>query len=161
MCLHQADWHEGVIGILASRIKDKYYRPVIVFASAENGQVKGSARSIPGLHMRDLIDEVASLNPGLILRFGGHAMAAGLTMLESDLDKFVAEINDAVLRQLKPDTFRELVFTDGELEAMDFDLGCAEQLRTIAPWGQWFPEPQFEGSFQIVQKRVLLSLIHI
>ncbi|MGB0847149.1 MAG: single-stranded-DNA-specific exonuclease RecJ [Thiolinea sp.] len=155
MCLHQADWHEGVIGILASRIKDKHYRPVIVFASAENGQVKGSARSIPGLHMRDLIDEVASRNPGLILRFGGHAMAAGLTLMETDLDQFVAEITDAVLRQLQPDTFREVVFTDGELETQDFDLVCAEQLRTIAPWGQWFPEPQFEGGFLIVQKRVL------
>ncbi len=155
MCLHQDGWHEGVIGILASRIKDQHYRPVIVFASAENGQVKGSARSIPGLHMRDLIDEVAALNPGLILRFGGHAMAAGLTLLAADLDQFVVEITDAVLRQLQPDTFREVIFTDGELAVADFDLGCAEQLRAIAPWGQWFPEPQFEGGFQLVQKRAL------
>lgn len=155
MCLHQDDWHEGVIGILASRIKDRYYRPVIVFATSENGLVKGSARSIEGLHMRDLIDEVATRNPGLIPRFGGHAMAAGLTLPEAKLDHFVAEITDAVLRQVKEDTFREVVFTDGALEADDFSLECAGQLRDIAPWGQHFPEPQFEGSFDIVQMKVL------
>nr|CAA6807540.1 MAG: Single-stranded-DNA-specific exonuclease RecJ (EC [uncultured Thiotrichaceae bacterium] len=158
MCLHQDDWHEGVIGILASRIKDKYYRPVIVFASAENGWVKGSARSIEGLHIRDLIDEVAARNPGLIPRFGGHAMAAGLTLPEAQLDHFVAEITDAVLRQAKADTFREVVFTDGALQAEDFTLECAGQLRDVAPWGQHFPEPQFEGSFEIVQSKVLKDL---
>ncbi|CAG0909345.1 unnamed protein product, partial [Cyprideis torosa] len=155
MCLHQDDWHEGVIGILASRIKDRYYRPVIVFASGENGLVKGSARSIAGLHMRDLIDEVATRNPGLIPRFGGHAMAAGLTLPEAQLDHFVAEITDAVIRQAKEDTFREVVLTDGTLQAEDFSLQSAAELRDIAPWGQHFPEPQFEGLFEIVQSRIL------
>ncbi|MEZ5476779.1 MAG: single-stranded-DNA-specific exonuclease RecJ [Thiolinea sp.] len=155
MCLHDAGWHEGVIGILASRIKERYYRPVIIFADAEDGLVKGSARSIEGLHMRDLIDEVATRNPGLIRRFGGHAMAAGLTLPGTELDHFVAEITDAVLRQLQPDTFRETVFTDGELAAADFSLECADQLRAVAPWGQWFPEPQFEGVFEIVKRQVL------
>ncbi|MEZ5537489.1 MAG: single-stranded-DNA-specific exonuclease RecJ [Thiolinea sp.] len=155
MCLHQDDWHEGVIGILASRIKERYYRPVIVFAGAENGLVKGSARSIEGLHMRDLIDEVATRNPGMIARFGGHAMAAGLTLPQDKLDHFVAEITDAVLRQAKEDTFREVVLTDGVLQDEDFNLHCAGELRDIAPWGQHFPEPQFEGVFEIVQLRVL------
>jgi single-stranded-DNA-specific exonuclease len=155
MCLHQDDWHEGVIGILASRIKERYYRPVIVFASADNGLVKGSARSIEGLHMRDLIDEVATRNPGLIARFGGHAMAAGLTLPAERLDHFVAEITGAVLRQAQADTFREVVLTDGELQAEDFSLQCAAELRDIAPWGQHFPEPQFEGAFEIVQMRTL------
>lgn len=155
MCLHQSDWHEGVIGILASRIRERYYRPVIVFASGDNGLVKGSARSIAGLHMRDLIDEVATRNPGLIPRFGGHAMAAGLTLPEAKLDHFVAEMTDAVLRQAQEDTFRELVLTDGELQVEDFTLQCAAELRDIAPWGQHFPEPQFEGGFEVVQLRVL------
>lgn len=158
MCLHDADWHEGVSGILASRIKERYYRPVIVFASSGNGLVKGSGRSIAGLHLRDLIAEVDARNPNLIQRFGGHAMAAGLTLPETDLDHFVAEITDAVLRQLKPDTFRETVFTDGVLEAEAFNLQCAEQLRALAPWGQWFPEPQFEGTFIIIERRVLKDL---
>lgn len=92
MCLHQAEWHEGVIGILASRIKDRYYRPTVVFATADDGLVKGSARCIPGLHMRDLIEEVAHTHPGLIKRFGGHAMAAGLTLEAHALPVFTDSI---------------------------------------------------------------------
>ena len=155
MCMYDGSWHEGVIGILASRIKERYYRPVIIFASAEGGMVKGSGRSIEGLHMRDLIDEVASRNPGLIARFGGHAMAAGLTLAAESLDHFVAEITDAVLRQVDVDTFREVVVSDGSLQFSEYSLRQAEQLRAIAPWGQRFPEPVFDGSFQVVRRQVL------
>ncbi|PID48995.1 MAG: single-stranded-DNA-specific exonuclease RecJ [Proteobacteria bacterium] len=160
MCLHQADWHEGVIGILASRIKERYYRPTIVFANAEDGLVKGSARCIEGLHMRDLIDEVATLNPGMISRFGGHAMAAGLSLPAHRLDDFSKAITHAVKRHLKPDTFNEVLFTDGELSPEDMTLEIAEQLRDIAPWGQWFPEPQFSGYFRIHQLRILKD-VHV
>ncbi len=158
MCLHQADWHEGVIGILASRIKERYYRPVIVFATANDGWVKGSARCIEGLHMRDLIDEVATLHPGLIARFGGHAMAAGLTLRAEHLDQFAVAITDAVERQREADTFREVIYTDGTLTRDEMVLANAEQLRAIAPWGQRFPEPQFSGEFELVALRVLKDL---
>lgn len=158
MCLHHADWHEGVIGILASRIKDRYYRPTLVFANSEDGLIKGSGRCIAGLHLRDLIDEVASSHPGLILRFGGHAMAAGLTLKAGTLDTFSAAITQAVERQLKPDTFHETIFTDGQLAPDEFSLINAELLRDVAPWGQWFPEPQFEGEFQIVRQTILKEL---
>ncbi len=158
MCLHQADWHEGVIGILASRIKDRYFRPVLVFANAGDGLVKGSGRCIEGLHLRDLIDEVASRHPGMIQRFGGHAMAAGLTLPAGQLDQFAVAITAAVRRQLQADTFREMVYTDGTLSPDEFNLSSAEQLHSIAPWGQHFPEPQFEGEFEIIRLQTLKEL---
>ena len=160
MCLHQAEWHEGVIGILASRIKDRYYRPTVVFATADDGLVKGSARCIPGLHMRDLIEEVAHTHPGLIKRFGGHAMAAGLTLEAQALPLFTNSITQAVNQRLQPDTLRETIYTDGVLNSHDFTLSNAEFLRHIAPWGQQFPEPQFEGEFQILRLQ-LLKTVHI
>ena len=158
MCLHQAEWHEGVIGILASRIKDRYYRPTVVFATADDGLVKGSARCIPGLHMRDLIEEVAHTHPGLIKRFGGHAMAAGLTLEAHALPVFTDSITQVVNQRLQPDTLHETIYTDGALSRHDFTLSNAECLRHIAPWGQHFPEPQFEGEFQIVRLQLLKSL---
>ncbi len=155
ICLYQADWHEGVVGIVASRLKECYYRPAIVFAQGENGLLKGSGRSIDGLHMRDMIDEVASLNPGLIQRFGGHAMAAGLTLKEQDYALFQKEIMQVVLRHAEPSTFKELIYTDGVLEAEEFTLQNAQHIRQIVPWGQRFPEPLFEGEFIIEYKRLL------
>jgi len=158
MCLHQADWHEGVIGILASRIKERYYRPTIVFANADDGMVKGSARCIEGLHMRDLIAEVDARHPDLIARFGGHAMAAGLTLSAEALDDFSQAITQVVERHCQADTFKETIFTDGILEPHELSLDTAEQLQHLAPWGQWFPEPQFSGHFRIAQLRILKDL---
>lgn len=158
MCLHHADWHEGVVGILASRIKDRYHRPVIVFANSEDGLLKGSGRCIEGLHLRDLIDEVATQHPGMIQRFGGHAMAAGLTLPPEHFKQFQTSIIAAVNRQTKPDTFRETIYTDGRLSPQELSLTTAEQLHALAPWGQWFPEPQFEGEFEIKRLQVLKDL---
>lgn len=158
MCLHQADWHEGVVGILASRIKDRYHRPVIVFANSEDGLLKGSGRCIEGLHLRDLIDEVATQHPGMIQRFGGHAMAAGLTLPSEHFQQFQTSMIAAVNRQTKPDTFRETVYTDGHLSPQELNLNTAEQLHALAPWGQWFPEPQFEGEFEVKKLQILKDL---
>ena len=155
MCLHHADWHEGVVGILAARLKDRYHRPVIVFANSEDGLLKGSGRCIEGLHLRDLIDEVATQHPGMIQRFGGHAMAAGLTLPTEHFKQFQTSIINAVNRQTKPDTFRETIYTDGQLTSQELTLTTAEQLYALAPWGQWFPEPQFEGEFQIKRLQIL------
>lgn len=158
MCLYQADWHEGVVGILASRIKDRYHRPVIVFANSEDGLLKGSGRCIEGLHLRDLIDEVATQHPGMIQRFGGHAMAAGLTLPSEHFKQFQTSMIAAVNRQIKPDTFRETIYTDGSLSPQELNLATAEQLHALAPWGQWFPEPQFEGEFEIKRLQILKDL---
>ncbi|MFZ1342010.1 single-stranded-DNA-specific exonuclease RecJ [Thiothrix eikelboomii] len=158
MCLHQADWHEGVVGILASRLKDRYHRPVIVFANSEGGWLKGSGRCIEGLHLRDLIDEVATQHPGMIQRFGGHAMAAGLTLAAEHFQQFQTSIIAAVNRQTQPDTFRETIYTDGGLTPSELSLATAEQLQALAPWGQWFPEPQFEGEFEIKRLQILKDL---
>lgn len=158
MCLHHADWHEGVVGILASRIKDRYHRPVIIFANSEDGLLKGSGRCIEGLHLRDLIDEVATQHPGMIQRFGGHAMAAGLTLPTEHFKQFQSSIIAAVNRQTKPDTFQETIYTDGNLAPQELNLNTAEQLHALAPWGQWFPEPQFEGEFEIKKLQILKDL---
>lgn len=160
MCLYQAEWHEGVIGILASRIKERYYRPTIVFANAEDGLVKGSGRCIEGLHLRDLIEEVAITYPHLIKRFGGHAMAAGLTLAPEHLDTFIAAITKTVEKYSKPDTFHEIIYTDGKLAPQELTLLNADLLQKLAPWGQWFPEPQFEGEFNINQL-IILKDLHI
>ncbi|TXH71160.1 MAG: single-stranded-DNA-specific exonuclease RecJ [Thiothrix sp.] len=158
MCLHHPDWHEGVVGILASRIKDRYHRPVIVFANSEEGLLKGSGRCIEGLHLRDLIDEVATQHPGMIQRFGGHAMAAGLSLPAEHFPQFQTSLIAAVNRQTKPDTFRETIYTDGNLSPQELSLATAEQLHSLAPWGQWFPEPQFEGEFEIKKLQILKDL---
>lgn len=161
LCLYQEDWHQGVVGILAARIRERYHRPTIIFASADqqagtqNHEIKGSGRSIPGLHMRDLLDEVATATPGLLDKFGGHAMAAGLSLSLSRFDEFVSAITQAVLAQADDETFDEIQHSDGELNAEDFDLKCADQLRYAAPWGQHFPAPLFDNRFVILNKRIL------
>ena len=159
LCLHQADWHQGVIGILASRIKDKYHRPTIVFADAEDTggeqEIKGSARSITGLHIRDALDAVAAKHPKLLSKFGGHAMAAGMTLLKADFEQFKNAFDAEVRRQLTEDDLQEVMMTDGVLSEPDFNLGLAHQLRSACPWGQHFPEPVFEGVFYIQQQRIV------
>lgn len=155
ICLYNETWHQGVVGILASRIKEKYNRPAIIFAPGDNGEIKGSARSIAGLHIRDILDEVATQNTGLLSKFGGHAMAAGLSFMACDFEHFTRKITEVVLKHSSQDTFQEIQHTDGELQTEEFSLETAEALRNAAPWGQHFPEPQFHGDFVIVQKRIL------
>lgn len=162
VCIYNPAWHQGVIGILAARIKERLHRPVIAFADAgtdnEEGEfIKGSARSIAGVHIRDVLDRVAALNPGLLDRFGGHAMAAGLTLRKGDYEAFSGAFAEAVGEQLSVDDLQAKVFTDGELEPDDFTLHRAQQLRDLGPWGQGFPEPCFDGEFTVIQQRLLGS----
>lgn len=155
ICVFQEDWHEGVIGILASRIKDHFHRPVIAFATSKDGQVKGSARSIPGLHLRDVLDEVSKKHPHLIEKFGGHAMAAGLTLQQSDLAEFEIAFIKQVDSHLTEDKLQNILLTDGGLAKNELNLNMAELLQNAGPWGQHFPEPVFKGRFDIINKRIV------
>ena len=155
MTLYQGDWHQGVIGILASRIKDRLHRPTIVFADGDEGQIKGSARSIPGIHIRDILDGVATRHPGLVSRFGGHAMAAGLTMSRGAYEDFAAAFVAEVGRHAQDVNLQAMIESDGELAADDFELELATTLRFAGPWGQHFPEPVFDGHFNIVSQRLV------
>lgn len=160
LCLYNGDWHQGVIGIVAARVKEKYHRPVIVFADAgvnERGlpEVKGSARSVGGLHIRDLLDEIASQNPGLISKFGGHAMAAGLSLDKSNLERFCHVYETACARHLDQNALQKRLLTDGELAAAEMQLETAELIRAAGPWGQGFPEPVFDGVFECLAQRRL------
>jgi single-stranded-DNA-specific exonuclease len=161
VCLYRADWHQGVIGILASRIKDRYHRPAIVFADADPSQglggevIKGSARSIPGLHIRDALDTVATRHPGLLSKFGGHAMAAGLSLAREQFPAFEAAFDAVVREQLSADDLTAVLWSDGPLAAEQFTLELAQSLREGGPWGQHFPEPLFDGEFLLVQQRIV------
>ena len=156
LCLFDERWHQGVVGILASRIKEKYHRPVIAFAAVEGGEeLKGSARSIPGFHIRDALDAVATLNPGLVNKFGGHAMAAGLSLARDDLERFSEAFAEEAARQLSAAQLQAMVESDGEVSADFMTLETAQVLRSAGPWGQEFPEPLFDGSFILREKRVL------
>ena len=155
LCLYDPEFHEGVIGILAGRIKEQLHRPTIVFAAATNEHIKGSARSIPGLHIRDALDRVATTHPELLSKFGGHAMAAGLTLRKSDFDLFAATFEQIVKDMVSADDLLRVLQSDGELDIQDINLHMAEILRNGGPWGQGFPEPLFEGHFDLVQKRVV------
>ena len=155
LCLFQPDWHQGVVGLLASRIKEKYHRPVVAFARGDNGDLKGSCRSIPGLHIRDTLDAVATQNPGLITKFGGHAMAAGLSLSEDKLSEFEQAFEQQVAQLVTEDDLQARLITDGCLEAQQLSMHTAEMLRDAGPWGQLFPEPCFQGDFRIVQQRIV------
>ena len=155
ICLYEPGWHQGVIGILASRVKDRLHRPVIAFADAGDGWLKGSARSIPGFHVRDALDAVATSEPGLLDRFGGHAMAAGLSLRVEDFPRFAAAFDREAARCLSPDELESVLLTDGELAPADISLATAELLHNSGPWGQHFPEPLFEGRFELVQQRLV------
>ena len=155
IALFQEDWHQGVIGILASRIKDRYHRPVIAFADAGEGEIKGSARSIKGLHMRDLLELINSRHPGMILKFGGHAMAAGLSLRAKDFETFEQAFDQAVRELLKLEQLTGEFVTDGDLAAADMNLTVASELRNAGPWGQEFPEPLFDGHFKVIQQRIV------
>lgn len=155
LCLFDPGWHQGVIGILASRVKDRLHRPVIAFAPADNGEVKGSARSVRGLHIRDALDAIAAAQPGLLTKFGGHAMAAGLTLARADLERFGTAFDTEVRRHLGADDLQGVILSDGELAAQDLSLDLAEQLQAAGPWGHAFPEPIFDGIFEVLARRIV------
>ncbi len=155
LCLYDASWHQGVIGILASRIKDHHHRPVIAFAPGDDGELKGSGRSIAGLHLRDVLAEIASDRPDLLHRFGGHAMAAGLTLARDRFEEFSRHFDAVVRQHLSEDQLQAVVWSDGELNQQELDMQLAEILRTGGPWGQEFPEPVFHGRFQVINQRLL------
>lgn len=155
LCLFEPDWHQGVIGILASRLKERYHRPTIAFADAGDGLLKGSARSIAGFHIRDALDAVAARHPGLISKFGGHAMAAGLSLPQEHFGAFAAAFDAEVRRQLQEEDLAGRLLSDGQLAVEEFNLELARALRHAGPWGQHFPEPLFHGVFQIVQQRLV------
>ena len=155
LCLYRHDWHQGVIGILAGRIKEQFHRPTIVFAQGDEGELKGSARSINGLHIRDLLEEISTQYPGLIKKFGGHAMAAGLTISAERLDTFKLALNLTAKKHLTPEQLTAVIYTDGELPAECFDLGFSTLLQNAGPWGQAFPEPVFDGEFSLISQKML------
>ncbi|MDQ2639312.1 MAG: single-stranded-DNA-specific exonuclease RecJ [Pseudomonadota bacterium] len=155
LTLFDTSWHQGVVGLVASRIRERTARPVVAFAPGDGEELRGSARSIPGVHVRDVLEAVASRHPGLIQRFGGHAMAAGLTLRRGDLDQFARAFDSAVaasLRDAEPD---DVVWTDGELAEEEICLTTAQLLREAGPWGQGFPEPSFHGDFDVEAPRVV------
>ena len=157
LTLFEEDWHPGVVGLVAARLKDRLHRPVIACAPAEVGadEVRASARSIRGIHIRDILAEVDARRPGLILRFGGHAMAAGLTLHRASIAEF-AVVLDAVIRdRAAAELFEPLLYTDGALGAEDYSLGLARELRYAMPWGQGIPEPLFDNSFELDSWRVV------
>lgn len=155
ICLYNEDWHQGVIGILASRIKDRLHRPVIAFAPADQGEIKGSARSIPGVHIRDVLSDIAASHPKLLKKFGGHAMAAGLSLKMSDYPPFALAFDQMVERRLVSADLEQKIYTDGELSEQDMTLDFAELLQNAGPWGQEFTEPIFNGIFEVIQSRVV------
>jgi len=155
ICIYNKDWHQGVVGILASKIKEKFNRPAIVFAKENEGVLKGSARSIAGLHIKDVFDELATLHPELILTFGGHAMAAGLTIKESQYSNFSNIFNELVNQHISSDRLEDEYLTDGELSDEDFTVPLALAIQNAGPWGQSFPEPTFAGQFKILDKRIV------
>ena len=153
--LYNASWHQGVVGILASRIKEQFHRPVLVFAKDGDEYLKGSARSIEGVHIRDALDSVATMNPGLISKFGGHAMAAGLTIPASALNAFSHALEAFLVQHTPPELFHPVKLSDGALRQSDFSLSVAQELRVLQPWGQQFPEPLFDNEFRIADLRIL------
>lgn len=155
LCLFDPEWHQGVIGILASRIKEQVHRPVIAFADAGNGDIKGSARSVPGVHIRDVLDSVATRHPGMISKFGGHAMAAGLSLPLAHYADFQQAFAAEVAAHLSEDDLHGVLQSDGELSEQELDLELAEALRSGGPWGQGFPEPLFDGQFEVLEQRIV------
>lgn len=157
VCLYDPEWHPGVVGLVASKIKERLHRPVVAFAPAEPGatSLRGSARSIPGFHVRDALAAVAARAPGLIERFGGHAMAAGLSLRIDAFDAFQRAFSEHAQAMLTPELLQADVVSDGELEAGEFTRRIADALRDGGPWGQGFPEPQFDGEFDVVDWRVV------
>nr|WP_263458503.1 single-stranded-DNA-specific exonuclease RecJ [Brenneria tiliae] len=155
LAMYHPEWHQGVVGILASRIKDRFHRPVIAFAPAGDGMLKGSGRSIAGLHLRDALERLDTRYPGMMDKFGGHAMAAGLTLQETQFEPFRQRFGELVGEWLDASQLEGVVWSDGELALPELCLSTAEMLRDAGPWGQAFPEPTFDGRFRILQQRLV------
>lgn len=155
LAIYHPQWHQGVVGILAARIKERYHRPVIAFAPAGDGILKGSGRSVNGLHMRDALERLHSQYPDLLLRFGGHAMAAGLSIKESNFVEFQQRFAELVKEWLGEEHLTDTIWSDGELRQDELSVETALILREGGPWGQGFPEPMFDGHFRILQQRLL------
>ena len=156
LALFDTDWHQGVIGILAARIREQTHRPTIAFAPDDNGEdIKGSARSIPGLHIRDVLAVVDARHPGMMKKFGGHAMAAGMTLSRGDLDAFSDAFDRAVRDTLRAEDLEAAITTDGPLSPDELHLETATLLKRAGPWGQHFPEPLFDGNFRVVSQRIV------
>ena len=155
LCLFDAQWHQGVIGLLAARIKERFHRPVIAFADAGDGELKGSARSIPGLHIRDTLDAVATKHPGLITKFGGHAMAAGLSLRQERYDEFRCAFEREVAASLSEDELQEVLESDGAVPPDEMRIETAELIKAAGPWGQHFPEPVFDDDFEILSWKIV------
>lgn len=155
LCLHQPDWHEGIVGLVAGRVKERHNRPAVAFASTGDGNLKGSARSIPGVHIRDVLEHMTARQPSLIDRFGGHAMAAGLTLAPERLSEFKTAFADEVARWVTPTMLAGAIVSDGELEPADFSVDTAHRLRESGPWGAQFPEPVFDGAFEVLEQRIV------
>jgi single-stranded-DNA-specific exonuclease len=155
ICLFDENWHQGVVGLVAGRIKDRLHRPVIAFARAEDGSLRGSARSVPGINIRDALDSVAVQRPDLIDRFGGHAMAAGLSLRESNLPAFRLAFAAEIARRGNRELLSGVIYSDGALSAAELCIGTAQALRSAGPWGQGFPEPAFDGKFLVEEARIV------
>ena len=157
LCLYDDAWHQGIVGLVSSRIKDAVHRPVLAFAPESEGSdvLKGSARSVSGLHIRDVLARIDALHPNMITAFGGHAMAAGLTLKADQLESFRLAFEQSIEFFLQGKTLKNEILTDGELSPGDIDLSFAEMLQELGPWGQHFPEPLFEGRFVVLEKRVV------
>ena len=155
VCLFDANWHQGVIGILASRIKDQVHRPVIAFAPAGKDLIKGSARSIPGVHIRDVLSDIAAAHPKLLSKFGGHAMAAGLSLKMHDYPPFALDFDEMVSKRLASVDLEQKILSDGELAEQEMTIEIADLLQNSATWGQEFPEPLFDGVFDVIQSRIV------
>lgn len=153
ICLFDSSWHQGVIGILAGRLKDKFNKPTIIFAAGEHGELKGSARSVQGINIRDVLAHIDVLHPGLMVKFGGHAMAAGLTIMQENFTKFASAFNQAIADlNYEPE---HCLWTDGQLADADFNIATAQLIQASGPWGQQFPEPMFDNIFKLVEQRIV------
>ena len=155
VCVYEAEWHQGVVGLIAARVRERCHRPVIAFARESDACLKGSARSIQGVHIRDLLEAVHTVAPDLIVKFGGHAMAAGLTIAESRFDEFKTVVAEQMLRLYPDADFSGAIVTDGPLPGDAINLGFARSLRDAGPWGSGFPEPMWSGDFSVVEQRVV------
>lgn len=156
LCLYRDDWHQGLVGLVAARVKEQIHRPVIAFApDGDGGNLKGSARSIPGVHIRDVLDAVATRHPGLINKFGGHAMAAGLSLETVQYEAFSQAFAEEVDRHLGGEIPAGRILSDGDLDPGDLSLRTAEMIAGAGPWGQGFPEPVFDGEFEVVERKVV------
>jgi single-stranded-DNA-specific exonuclease len=155
VCLYEASWHQGVVGLIASRVRERCHRPVIAFARESEGFLKGSARSISGVHARDLLESVSTMHPGMIDKFGGHAMAAGLTIVESKFDAFAEAVATQLDRLYPQADFSGAIVSDGVLPDDSFNLAFAKSLRAAGPWGSGFDEPTWSGDFAVVEQRTV------